>query len=231
MSKKHKKFRVEDISSEEDDSIDLDDLHESQAAHGPKWLLQKRVLLLNADFQPLSYRPLSTIPWTKAFFWLVKGWNRVASGGEPIITVVEEYDEVVHSGSQEFRIPSVVALTKMRPLPEIAPFTRSNIYLRDDYTCQYSGVKYPASELTLDHVHPQSRGGKSSWTNLVTCHKDVNFKKADRTPKEAGLKLLKEPRAPSAWELREKGRHYPAPLAHETWSDYVFFHVILDEDT
>lgn len=228
MAKKNN-LRFDKMSSE-DELLDLDDLHESQAAAGPSWLHNKRVLLLNADFAPLSYKPLSTIPWTKAFFWLVKGWSRIEDGGDPIITVVEEYDEVIHTGQQEFPVPSVVALTKMAPLPEKAAFTRNNIYLRDDYTCQFTGVRYPASELTLDHVYPASRGGKSTWTNLVTCHKDINFKKADRTPKEAGLRLIKQPHAPSAWELRERGRYYPSPFGHESWGDYVYWHVHLEED-
>lgn len=216
--------------STEDEQVDLDDMHEYQAADGPARLANKRVLLLNADFAPLSYKPLSTIPWTKAFFWLAKGWNRIDEGKDPIITVVEEYDDVIHSGSREYRIPSVVALTKMQPLPERAAFTRGNIFLRDDYTCQYTGVQYPASELSLDHVQPQSRGGKTNWTNLVTCHKLVNFKKADRTPREASLRLLREPVVPSAWDLRDKGRKYPSPFAHESWNSYVFWHVLLEED-
>lgn len=229
MAKKSKKLKFDSVSTE-DDRVNLDDMHESQAAAGPARLRGHRVLLLNADYAPLSYKPLSTIPWTKAFFWLAKGWNRMEEGKPPIISVVEESNEVIHAGEREFKVPAVVALTHMAPMPEKAPFTRANIYLRDDYTCQYTGVRYPVSELNIDHVMPASRGGKNSWENLVTCHKDVNFKKADRTPKEAGLKLVKTPRAPSAWELREKGRSYPSKFDHESWGDYVYWNVELEED-
>lgn len=228
MVKKDTKLNFGKISTE-DDLIDLDDMHEAQAAAGPAHLKHKRVLLLNADFQPLNYKPLSTIPWTKAFFWLTKGWNRMTEGKEPIITVVEEYDSIVRSGHEQFKVPSVVALTKMAYMPKYAPFTRGNVYLRDDYTCQYTGVKYNASELTWDHVYPQSRGGKTNWYNIVSCHKDVNFKKADKTPEEAGLKLIKKPHAPTAWELREKGKSYPSKFDHESWADYVYFNVKLDQ--
>lgn len=222
--KKHLRF---DQVSSEDPLVDLDDMHEAQAAAGPARLRNKRVLLLNADFAPMSYKPLSTIPWTKVFFWLTKGSYR----DDPIITPVEYYDEVVHSGGgKEWKVPAVVAYTAMQPMASSAAFNRANIYLRDDYTCQYTGVRYPASELTLDHVHPQSRGGKTNWTNLVACHKDVNFKKADRTPKEAGLRLLREPYIPSAWDLREKGRKHPVPFDHETWASYVYWHVELETD-
>lgn len=214
----------------EDESVDLNNMYEGQAASGPRRLAEKRILLLNADYAPMSYKPLSTIPWTLTFTWLVKGWDRMKDGKKPIITVVEEYDDYVNSGSATYRLPSVVAHTQMQPLPDTATFTRNNIFLRDDYTCQYTGIQYPISELTLDHVMPSSRGGKSTWTNLVTCHRNVNFRKADRTPSEAGLTLLREPVAPSSWELRERGRQYPSKLAHESWSSYVFYNVKLDED-
>lgn len=221
-------FDWRDMSSEDED-IDLDGLHEQQARAVPR-LANRRVLLLNADYQPMSYKPLSTVPWTTAFFWLAKGWNRMAEGKPPIIHVVSEYDDYVHTGTTKFRVPAIVALTKMAAMPERAPFNRANLYLRDDYTCQYSGIKYPISELTLDHVMPQSRGGKTNWTNLVTCHKKINFDKADKTPKEAGLRLKREPYVPSAWELREKGRSYPSRFDHHSWADYVYYNVELEKE-
>jgi len=199
---------------------------------GPKNLKHKRVLQLNADYSPLSYRPLSTISWEEAMFLLAKGWDRVASGGDPIITVVEEYEDTwVHSAHNTYKLPSVVALNKMVPLPDYAALSRNNIYLRDGYTCQYTGIKYPANELTLDHIKPRSRGGKSTWLNLVTCSKDVNFRKADKSLKESGLRLIREPYIPTSWELREQGRKYPSALLHESWENYVFYNVKLQEDT
>jgi 5-methylcytosine-specific restriction endonuclease McrA len=216
----------------EDDSIDLTGMFEGQTSVGPTRLINRRVLQLNADFSPLSYRPLSTISWEEAMFLLAKGWDRVKSGGDPILTVVEEYeDEWVHSAHKTYKLPSVVALVHMVPLPEHAAFSRNNLYLRDAYTCQYSGIKYPVSELTLDHIHPISKGGKSSWMNLVACSKEVNYRKADRSVKEAGLRLIREPYIPTSWELREKGRQHPSQLLHDSWKDYVFYNVKLDEDT
>lgn len=219
-----------DLSSEDETNIDLAPLFEGQSRKSSPRLQSLRTLVLNADYQPLSYKPLSTVSWEEVFFWLSKGWERMKEGKPPIIHVVEEHDVVVRTSTREYKVPSVVAHTQMQPLPETPKFTRSSLYLRDDFTCQYTGVQYPPSELTLDHVMPQSRGGKSSWTNLVACHRDVNFKKADRTPQEAGLRLLREPYVPSAWELREKGRNYPTPLAHVSWGDYVYWNVTLEED-
>lgn len=227
MVKKHK--FIGDVSTE-DESVDLSNMFEAQA-RSVQHLAEKRTLVLNADYQPLSYKPLSTEPWTQIFFWLVKGWGRERDGKPPIISVVEEYDDaVVRASGQTFKLPAIVAHTKMIPMAKSPSFSRSNIYLRDDYTCQYTGVRYPPSELNLDHVIPFSRGGKSNWLNLVTSHKDVNFKKADRTPEEAGLRLIREPYEPNAWELREKGRSYPSELLHESWADYVYFNVKMEQD-
>jgi len=224
-------FQTDDISTE-DDSIDLTGMFEGMSISGPYNLKDKRVLQLNADYSPLSYKPLSTISWEEAMFLLAKGWDRVASGGTPIITVVEEYENtLVHSAHASYRLPSVVALNKMVPLPDYAALSRNNIYLRDGYTCQYTGIKYPANELTLDHIIPRSKGGKSTWTNLVTCSKNVNFKKADKTLKESGYKLIRKPYVPTSWELRELGRKHPSVLLHESWENYVFYNAKLDEDT
>jgi 5-methylcytosine-specific restriction endonuclease McrA len=227
----NKSSLMPDITSE-DDSVDLTDMFETQTIHGPNRLKDKRVLQLNADFKPLSYRPLSTISWEEAMFLLAKGWDRVKTGGFPILTVVEEYDnEWVHSAHDSYKLPSVVALVNMVPLPDHAAFSRNNLYLRDSYICQYSGIRYPASELTLDHIIPSSKGGKSSWTNLVTCSKEVNFRKADKSVKEAGLKLIREPYVPNSWELRERGRQYPSALLHESWENYVFFNTKMKQDS
>ncbi len=76
-------------------------------------------------------------------------------------------------------------------------FSRENIYLRDDYTCQYCGERQPARELTLDHVVPASKQGKKEWENMVTACRTCNHRKGNRTPIGAGMPLLTEPRAPT----------------------------------
>jgi 5-methylcytosine-specific restriction endonuclease McrA len=82
-------------------------------------------------------------------------------------------------------------------IPELElPFTRENIYARDEFTCQYCGKQFHSNELSLDHVYPKSRGGEDSWENLVTCCRKCNQKKADRTPEEARMPILCEPRKP-----------------------------------
>jgi hypothetical protein len=94
-------------------------------------------------------------------------------------------------------MPKVLLLQAFDRLPvtEIK-FNRSNVFLRDDYTCQYTGQRCRPAELTLDHVIPRERGGQTSWENIVTCTRAVNALKANRLPHEAGLRLLRRPQRP-----------------------------------
>jgi 5-methylcytosine-specific restriction endonuclease McrA len=183
-----------------------------------------RTLVLNADFQPLSYSPLSVVRIEKIFFWIAKGESR----GHPIVTVLDEYDETIKTVRGELQIPAVVAMTRQVPHPKRVPFSRRSIFIRDQFQCQYTGIRYPASELNLDHVLPASRGGKTSWENIVTCHISVNSQKRDRTPKEAGLRLIRSPYEPTYFEMREKGKNYPPRDLHKSWMDYLYFNAEID---
>ena len=116
----------------------------------PGALRQHPALVLNADYRPLSYYPLSLWPWQEAIkaVWLDR------------VEIVAEYDEVVRSPSTEIRIPSVVVLRDyIKPQKRVA-FTRFNLFLRDEFSCQYCGAK---GDLTFDHVVPRARGGVTSW--------------------------------------------------------------------
>ena len=116
----------------------------------PQALRQNPALVLNADYRPLSYYPLSLWPWQEAVkaAWLDR------------VTILAEYDEVVRSPSTEIRIPSVVVLKDyVKPRKRVA-FTRFNLFLRDEFKCQYCGAK---GDLTFDHVVPKMMGGATSW--------------------------------------------------------------------
>lgn len=178
-----------------------------------------RTLVLNADYQPMSFNPLSTVNIEKIFFWIAKGESRKS----PIIHIVDEYEETIQTVNGPIPIPSVVAMARQVPTPKRVPFSRRSVFIRDDFRCQYTGIKYPASELNLDHVFPASRGGKTVWDNIVTCHVSVNQRKRDRTPQEAGLRLIRAPYEPSWFEMREKGKKYPPKELHKTWMDYLYF--------
>lgn len=142
-----------------------------------------RVLLLNNE-----YEPLNITSWKRAIVLLIKGKAEY-------LDKIDKIDDYIKVGDKY--IPRTIKLTYNVAIPKLElPFSRENIYERDDYICQYCGEKFPHRELTLDHVFPKSRGGENSWENIVTCCKKCNQKKADRTPEEAGMKLLNQPQKP-----------------------------------
>ena len=177
-------------------------------------------LLLNADFRPLSYYPLSVWPWHEAVKATFLGR----------VNIVSEYDRTVRSPSIEFRLPSVVALKQFIPLTKRPAFTRFNVFLRDRFTCQYCGSRLPAHLLTFDHVVPRARGGRTTWHNVVTACSDCNLHKGSRPGHESGLGLRGSPRMPTTYELREAGRAFPPNYLHESWRDFLYWDSELDPD-
>lgn len=176
-------------------------------------------LVLNADFRPLSYFPLSIWPWqdsVKAVFL-----DRV--------NIVSEYDETVRSPTFEMRLPSVISLKEYVPINRRPAFTRFNVFLRDGFRCQYSGKRLPAEQLTFDHVMPRSRGGRTSWDNVVTASGEMNLYKGNRTPGEAGMRLLRVPRQPTVAELQHQARKFPPNYLHESWNDFLYWDTELEE--
>lgn len=115
---------------------------------------------------------------------------------------VRSYDMSLRTPNFEIRIPNIIICSTYNRIPNISPkLTKKNIMLRDGYTCQFTGVQYDKKDLNIDHVIPKSKGGKSTWDNLVTSHKDVNTRKRDRTPEAAGLKLIRKPFKPTSSAL------------------------------
>ncbi len=172
-------------------------------------------LVLNADFRPLSYYPLSVWSWQdtiKAVFL-----ERV--------NIVSHYDRCVRSPGFEMRLPSVVSLkTYIQPSRNPA-FTRFNVFLRDRFTCQYCGAR---EDLTFDHVIPRSKGGQTTWENVVTACAPCNLRKADRMPRQADMLPRQTPFAPSIHQLHQNGRHFPPNYLHESWLDYLYWDTELE---
>jgi 5-methylcytosine-specific restriction endonuclease McrA len=122
---------------------------------------------------------------------------RPVSWDEWITLPVRDHDQAVHTVRGQIRVPTVIVAVNFARVPKKRPkLSAKTIRERDDNRCQYTGVLLRPDEGSLDHVLPRSRGGKDTWENLVWSSKDVNARKADRLPHEAGLKLLKTPRAP-----------------------------------
>jgi 5-methylcytosine-specific restriction endonuclease McrA len=170
-------------------------------------------LILNADYKPLSYYPLSLWPWQEA----VKAIFRDS------VNVISEYDRVVRSPSWEMRLPSVLALKEYIPMSRSPAFTRFNVFLRDRWQCQYCAEHYKTQELTFDHVIPRSRGGRTIWTNIVTACQCCNLTKGNRLPKEVNMYPINEPRRPTIYELQEQGRRFPPNFLHKSWGDFLYW--------
>ncbi|MCL4189024.1 MAG: HNH endonuclease [Rhodobacteraceae bacterium] len=181
----------------------------------PAALRQHPALVLNADYRPLSYYPLSLWPWQEA----------VKAVFLDRVEILAEYDAWVASPSRRFRIPSVVVLRDfVQPQKRVA-FTRFNLFLRDGFCCQYCGAR---GELTFDHVVPRSRGGRTSWTNVVAACAGCNLRKGSRSLRAAGLSLRTPPREPTAEELMNQGRRFPPNHLHDSWIDFLYWDAELE---
>ena len=167
-------------------------------------------LVLNADFRPLSYFPLSLWSWQDA----------IKAVFLERVNILEEYDRTVRSPSFEMRLPSVVSLkTYIRPARNPA-FTRFNVFLRDRFECQYCGAD---EDLTFDHVIPRSRGGRTTWDNVVAACAPCNLLKGGRLPNQSGMVPRQRPHRPSVIELRNNGRSFPPNYLHDSWTDYLYW--------
>ena len=172
---------------------------------------QRPALILNADYRPLSYFPLSLWPWQEAIkaVYLKR------------VNVAAEYEEVVRSEKLTLPLPSVIVLKNYVVPTKTVPFTRATLFLRDEFTCQYCG--YKGKDLTFDHVVPKSRGGKTRWDNVVAACQSCNLRKAAKTTSQAGFKLKKVPTKPSPEVLLNKGKKFPPSDMHKSWNEFLYF--------
>ena len=170
-------------------------------------LMHTPVLVLNA-----TYEPINVTAARRAVVLVLKG----------VATTEEENGSFIRSTRMSIRIPSVIRLTEFRRIPhQKRALSRKNVLLRDRYTCQFCGRVFPASDLTLDHVIPRSRGGHTDWDNLVACCHACNNLKGDRLPEEAGVELLRPPRPFTLHTSRQIMRM----LGHsdQRWRKYLFY--------
>ena len=139
------------------------------------------------------------------------------------VSVLNEYEHEVHSPTLTMRLPSVIALKEYIPAarrPGLHPLQRVPArplrlpVLRPDR---------PAPDLTFDHVIPRSRGGRTTWENVVTACGPCNLRKGARLPRECHMHPREVPRQPTSWELQENGRAFPPNYLHESWRDYLYW--------
>jgi 5-methylcytosine-specific restriction endonuclease McrA len=162
-------------------------------------MLDSSVLVLNRVYQPMhvtSVRRAVTLLYQGVARALdeqfrlfdFESWAAVAAAVS---------DEAIHTPTRAIRVPRVVVLVAHTHLPrQRVRFSRLNVYARDESTCQYCGRRLPRSELNLDHVLPRSRGGSTSWENVVCSCVACNLRKGGRTPEESGMRLLRAPARP-----------------------------------
>ena len=175
-------------------------------------------LVLNADFRPLSYYPLSLWPWQEAVKAVVSGR----------VNVVSFYERIVRSPSRAMQLPSVISLKEYIPAARRPAFTRFNVFLRDRFSCQFCGEALPTHELTFDHLVPRSRGGRTTWENVVTACSPCNLLKGDRLMNESHMFPLIMPAQPTTFMLQENGRAFPPNYLHESWRDFLYWDSELD---
>src|SRR5688572_12304071 len=172
-------------------------------------------LVLNADFRPLSYYPLSLWSWQDA----------IKAVFLDRVNIVAHYDRAVHSPSIEMKLPSVVSLkTFVKPATQPA-FTRFNVFLRDRFVCQYCGSR---DDLTFDHLLPRSRGGHTTWGNVVAACSPCNLRKGNMTMAEAHMYPSQMPFQPSVHHLHRNGRLFPPNYLHDSWLDYLYWDTVLE---
>ena len=198
-------------------------------------MLSSSVLVLNRSFFPIHVTTLK-----RAFCMLYSGIARA---------VDQEYrtfdfeswaqltaamnDETIGIIGKVVRVPRVIVLTAFDRLPKRhIRFSRINILIRDRHTCQYCGMRLPRSQLNLDHVIPRSRGGKTTWDNVVTsCHK-CNRKKGGMLAEDAELKLIRKPFRPKVAPFLDASL---GPIKYDEWRpffnivDYSYWNVELEE--
>uniref|UniRef100_A4WUF6 HNH endonuclease n=1 Tax=Cereibacter sphaeroides (strain ATCC 17025 / ATH 2.4.3) TaxID=349102 RepID=A4WUF6_CERS5 len=136
-----------------------------------------------------------------------------------------EYDQVVRSQRAAFRIPSVVVLKEFVSPQKRVAFTRFNLFLRDEFRCQYCGAK---GDLTFDHVLPRARGGVTSWQNVVAACSSCNLRKGSKTLRQAGMRLFRAPKEPTPAEMQRHGQRFPPNHLHESWLDYLYWDAELE---
>ena len=163
------------------------------------------VLVLNA-----TYEPLSVVSVKRAVVLLLKEKAEL----------VEAAEAKLRSECLTFPVPLVIRLVYFVKIPRriSLPVTRRGVLSRDHYTCQYCGATPPRKHLTVDHILPRSRGGKSTWENVTTACEKCNGRKGSRTPAEANMTLRTQPRRPRYIAIAGLA----SAEAQHAWSKYVF---------
>ena len=166
------------------------------------------VLILNADYSPLQIAPLSTVSWKEAvkLVWLDQ------------VDVLEYYDDwFVHSPSVTLQVPSVIVTKIYVKTSRGVKFNKTNLCIRDEYTCQYCLNQFDQKSLTIDHVLPRSHGGKTNWQNVAMACGPCNTKKGNK----CHIKPTREPVKPTLGNILTKAKKMPITIPDSKWVPYI----------
>lgn len=165
-------------------------------------------LVLNKDGQPMNILPISSLRWqdaVKAFF-------------VGAVNIMHEYDNwEVHSPSLTMKVPAVVMANKMINQGRSVHFSSHNIFLRDNFVCQYCHAEFDEKKLTKDHVLPRKYGGKTKWDNITTACFSCNAHRGHNV----NIRPHTIPYRPTYWDLAEKRKNWPLTVPHESWAYYL----------
>jgi len=182
-------------------------------------------LVLNKGWTPISIMPVK-----KAITKVMSDLARIVDPDDYQLYTFEDWmnlsvkegDLFISTSHSKVRVPEIIVLQEYEKLPQReVKLSRRNLLIRDNYTCQYTGKRITMDTATMDHVIPRSKGGGSTWENLVMCCLDINAKKADRTPDEAGLKLLKKPERPKWNPVYARFARLASSAVPPSWSKFI----------
>lgn len=191
-----------------------------------------QTLVLNADYLPLWTWPLSLVPVHEALTDIYKQTTHVVDTWKDAFG----NDLVFRSPSTTVPAPKVMVLNQYVSVASVPKFSRRSILLRDRYCCQYCGERFPANELTFDHVIPRDKGGKTTWENIVMACSPCNSRKANKMPEFSGpkgprgngLRPLKMPMRPTNAELIRIGLEFLPASIKEDYGSWLYWTVELD---
>ena len=200
----------------------------TKRAHAQRSPYDYRTLVLNADGRPLATFPLSLISAEAAIQAVVKD----------SVSVVENWDRAFHSPSTTITIPKVVMLREYQPIYAEAKFCRRSVLLRDRLCCQYCGNRFESADLTFDHVIPRSKGGQTTWDNILMACMRCNALKKNQDANLSGrrghaaadgrLRPLKLPRRPTNTELLKAGLEFLSNDVKENFGEFLYWHIELE---
>ena len=198
-------------------------------------MLSSPVLVLNR-----SYFPVHVTSVRRAFCLLYRGVAKVVDEqyrtfdfqSWAALSVAVQEEEGINTVEKIIRVPRVILLTGYDRLPKReVRFSRMNIMIRDNFTCQYCGKHFKKSEMNLDHILPRSQGGKTTWENVVSSCHNCNHKKGGRSPQQAGIRLIRPPFRPKSFpfsQLMSRSNIYEAWKPYLNIVDFSYWNVELE---